>query len=70
MRILFAALLLLSSAGVLISAQTRQPITIRAGKLIDGRGGIQENVVVTIQDGKIASIGRNAGAVVCVVRYT
>lgn len=63
MRILFAALLLLSSAGVLISAQTRQPITIRAGKLIDGRGGIQENVVVTIQDGKIASIGRNAGAV-------
>ena len=32
------------------------PTTIRAGTLIDGRGGVQRNVVVTVQDGRIQRI--------------
>ncbi len=62
MRILLVALLLLSCAGIM-SAQTSQVITIRAGLLFDGRGGTQQNVVVTIEDGKIKSVGKSANAV-------
>ena len=32
------------------------PITIRAGTMIDGKGGVQRNVVVTIQDGRIQRV--------------
>jgi imidazolonepropionase-like amidohydrolase len=37
--------------------QAQEPIVIRAGRLIDGRGGVQQNVLVFVQNGKIASVG-------------
>jgi imidazolonepropionase-like amidohydrolase len=63
MRILFSALLFASCAAVLVTAQAPQTITIRVGRLIDGRGGSQQNVVVTVRDGKIASVGQSTGQV-------
>lgn len=39
------------------------PITVRAGRLLDGRGGSQQNVVVRIGGGKILSVGRSDGPV-------
>jgi imidazolonepropionase-like amidohydrolase len=61
-RAMFALLVLLSCAGVLMTAQTPQAVTIRAGRLIDGRGGSQRNVVVTVRDGRIVSVGTGSGA--------
>jgi imidazolonepropionase-like amidohydrolase len=62
-RLLFSALLIASCAAVLVTAQTPQTITIRAGTLLDGRGGSQKNVVVTVRDGKIATIAPSNAAV-------
>src|SRR6185295_15175778 len=65
-RLLFialTALTIVSVAAVLTTAQVPQTITIRAGTLIDGRGGSQQNVVVTIRDGKIVAVGRSDGPV-------
>ena len=39
------------------SLPAQQPIVIRAGRLIDGLGGIQQNVLVFVQNGKIVSVG-------------
>ena len=36
---------------------TAQQVTIRAGTLIDGRGGVQRNVVVAIDGARIGRIG-------------
>jgi imidazolonepropionase-like amidohydrolase len=63
MRLLFSALLLASCAAVLVTAQAPQTITIRAGTLLDGRGGSKKNVVVTVRDGKIATIAPSNAAV-------
>src|SRR5215831_13018621 len=43
--------------------QTSQPVTIRVGRLIDGRGGSQQNVVIMLNGSKIASIGQATGPV-------
>src|ERR1043166_574520 len=43
--------------------QTGQPATIRVGRLIDGKGGSQQNVVITLNGSKIASIGKANGPV-------
>ena len=43
------------------SAAAQTPITIRAGTLIDGRGGVQRNVTVTIEGSKISHIGAANG---------
>jgi imidazolonepropionase-like amidohydrolase len=53
----------LACAGLALNAQQPMPITIRAGTLLDGRGGISKDVVITIEGGKIASIGKTSGAV-------
>src|SRR3982750_4884843 len=63
MRLMLLALLIASCAGIAIAAQTAPPVTIRVGKLIDGRGGSLQNVVVTVRDGKIASVGNSKEAV-------
>ena len=63
MRLLVSSLMLAGCAGLLVAAQAPQTITIRAGRLLDGRGGSQQNVVVTVRDGKIASVGKGDGAV-------
>ncbi len=54
---------LLAAGGALTIAQGPQTITIRAGRLVDGRGGTRQNVVVTIRDGKIADVGQANGPV-------
>jgi imidazolonepropionase-like amidohydrolase len=65
MRLLPSLLFLASTAGfvAVAAAQAPQAITIRAGTLLDGRGGSQRNVVVTIRDGKIAQVGPSTAAV-------
>jgi len=63
MRVLLSILLLCSSAAAFTAAQTSKPVTIRAGKLIDGRGGVQQNVVVRVDGGKITSVGKSGGPV-------
>src|SRR5215471_6436282 len=52
--------LAVASAAV---GQSSQPITIRVGRLIDGKGGSQQNVVITLNGSKIASIGKSTGPV-------
>ena len=61
MRALFVLLTLVSCAGVLVTAQASDAVTIRVGRLIDGRGGSQQNVVVTVRGGRIVSVGKSAG---------
>src|SRR3954471_16729695 len=56
----FLVPVLLIALSVLVSAQPPREITIRAGRLLDGRGGSQRNVVITVRDGKIAGVGRSA----------
>jgi imidazolonepropionase-like amidohydrolase len=65
LRLLLSTLVLVSCAaamGSALSAQTRTT-TIRAGRLLDGRGGSQKDVVVAIQDGRITSVGVHRGPV-------
>lgn len=57
---LFAAVL---SALAVAAAAQPAAITIKARTVIDGRGGLQRDAVVTIRDGKIASLGPSAGQV-------
>src|SRR5205085_64517 len=38
-----------------------QPIAIRAGLLLDGKGGAKRNVTIMVRDGKIAAVGETAG---------
>jgi imidazolonepropionase-like amidohydrolase len=63
MRLLLVLTLIISTAAVLTTAQAPQGATIRAGKLLDGRGGSQQDVVVRIENGKIVSVGKAPGAV-------
>jgi imidazolonepropionase-like amidohydrolase len=62
-RLLFPLVLLFSTAAVLTTAQTPPGVTIRAGKLLDGRGGSRQNAVVRIDGGKIVSVDTAAGPV-------
>lgn len=71
MRALLILLTFVSCAGVLVTAQTPAAITIRVGRLLDGRGGSQQNVVVTVRDGKIVGVGTSSGkATYDLSRYT
>src|SRR4051794_130001 len=57
-------LLLCCSSLVLVSAlQVPETITIRAARLIDGRGHEQRNVVVTVSGGRIARVGSQSDSV-------
>ena len=58
--------LLLAAPALAALTQTAPPpnvVTIRAGRLIDGRGGSMNDVVVTIADGKIVGVGPKTGPV-------
>lgn len=58
------ALLLASSTLALLSAQSAPATTtIRVGRLIDGRGGQQQNVVLTITGDRITAVGHHDGPV-------
>src|SRR5437016_7753043 len=64
MHIRFALYAITAGALVclpVIAAAQQQPITIRAGTVIDGKGGVQRNAVIAIEDSRIARIGA-AGA--------
>jgi len=60
---LLLALLCCTLVLTVVAAQTPQPVAIRVGRLIDGKGGSQQNVVVTLNGGKIANIGKSNGPV-------
>ena len=61
MRLVIASLLVLAIGPAM--AQTNPGVTIRAARVIDGRGGSVDNASVAIKDGKIASVGAAPGAV-------
>lgn len=54
------ALLAVGALLCLTAVATAQQITIRAGTLIDGRGGVQRDAVVTVDGGRIVRIGSGA----------
>jgi imidazolonepropionase-like amidohydrolase len=49
-------------AGSLTAFAQEQPVVLRAGTLLDGKGGIERNVNVTVQNGKIQKIGPASGS--------
>ena len=52
-----ALTLLLATAGIALAADPKDvPVTLRVGKLLDGRGGAVENATITIQGSKIVSV--------------
>jgi imidazolonepropionase-like amidohydrolase len=40
----------------------QSPVTLRAGTLLDGKGGVLHNVTIVVQDGKITRVDANAKA--------
>jgi imidazolonepropionase-like amidohydrolase len=58
---MFSAVITLAVGSV--SAQQAQPVTIRTAHLIDGKGGEQRNVVVTVRGAKIDRIAAASGPV-------
>ena len=62
-RIIASSVALVSCAAVFVAAQAPPDVTIRAGRLLDGRGGSRQDVVLTIRDGKIASVGQSPARV-------
>jgi imidazolonepropionase-like amidohydrolase len=62
-RLLFGFTLFVCTAAVFADAQAPQRVTIRAGRLIDGRGSSRQNAVVTIDGGTIVSVGSASGPV-------
>jgi imidazolonepropionase-like amidohydrolase len=63
MRLILALVVLTAAPALLTSVQAPPGATIRVGRLLDGRGGSQQSVVVTIEGGKIASVGKRNGPV-------
>jgi imidazolonepropionase-like amidohydrolase len=51
------------ATGVCVLAQTPATISIRAARVLDGRGGALENVVIEISGSKITKIERRSGPV-------
>jgi imidazolonepropionase-like amidohydrolase len=54
-RAVAVAILAISQTGTNVVAQSRD-VTIRAGTLIDGRGLVQRNVIITVRGSKIVSV--------------
>jgi len=53
------AVLLLSSIAAFAQDQ---PIVLRVGTLLDGKGGVQHDTAIVVQNGKIQKIGAQSGA--------
>ena len=62
MKTLCVSVLMMVLTGASATAQNT-PITIRAGRLIDGAGGVSENVRITLDGPRIARVDRLRGAV-------
>lgn len=58
--------------AALASQATSSPVTIRAARVLDGRGGVVQNATVVVQNGTIARIERGGagGATYDLGRYT
>src|SRR5256885_17116795 len=56
--LLIAALLWFAAS----SAAQIKPLTVRAGTLLDGKGGVEHNLRITMQNGKIQSVAPDGGA--------
>ena len=52
-----AVLVTVSAGGGAQSTSTSGEVTIRAGRLLDGRGGVARNVLIRIAGGRIVSVG-------------
>jgi imidazolonepropionase-like amidohydrolase len=50
----------LATSAPLIS-QSQRPITIHAGTILDGNGGVQRDATVAVNGSKIESVGRSSG---------
>src|SRR5438045_2387788 len=62
--ILSFGLIVLLAAGTVIAQRGQQaPVTIRAARVLDGRGGVLSNAVVAVQGSKIVSVGPADGPV-------
>lgn len=61
-RLVLTAACLTAAMGF-IAPQRPEAITIRAGRLLDGRGGVSHDVVVRVEAGKITRVGQARGAV-------
>jgi imidazolonepropionase-like amidohydrolase len=62
-RPLCALTLACFNIAVLATAQQSQSITIRAGRLLDGRGGSARDLVITVTGDRIARVGSGEGGV-------
>jgi imidazolonepropionase-like amidohydrolase len=56
-RFSVAALASVALSGIASLAAAQQPITIRAGTVLDGKGGVQRNAVVAVEGSRILKIG-------------
>src|SRR2546430_3886259 len=56
-------ILVFANTTTLPAQQAGGPVTIRAAQVIDGRGGVQRNVVVTVRGSKIERVAPAAGKV-------
>ena len=56
-------ILVLADATRLAAQQASVPVTIRAAQVIDGRGGVQRNAVITVRRSKIERVAPAAGKV-------
>ena len=56
-RLSVAALAAVSLVTMASFAAAQQPITIRAGIVLDGKGGVQRNAVIAVEGTRIAKIG-------------
>jgi imidazolonepropionase-like amidohydrolase len=55
------------ASGILLLCSTlavaqEKPIILRAGTLLDGKGGVRHNVSIVVQNGKIEKIETTGGA--------
>src|SRR5690348_1456188 len=55
----FALIIALVWSSTLSMAQT-QPVVLQAGTIFDGKGHVQHNVEIVVQDGKIVRVKKNA----------
>jgi imidazolonepropionase-like amidohydrolase len=55
----FALIIALVWSSTLSTAQT-QPVVLQAGMIFDGKGHVQHNVEIVVQDGKIVRVEKNA----------
>ena len=56
-----AGISLLFFLAVALAAAQDRPLTIKAGFVLDGKGGTARNILITVKDGRIASVAPAAG---------